>query len=125
MADRYLEWLQTAQAKNPALKDRLEELGSLYQRRLWHQLTLALEKQISSPAFKKDPSFLPQLYDKFIIGFAYRLNPLKLAMIAEMVAREYSQSSEAGMAVETLEGFLKPLQEAGSLLHLAVCNIAC
>lgn len=98
MADRYLEWLEATQSKKPVLKDQLEELGSLYQKRLWHQLTLALEKQIKSPAFKKDPAFLPELYNKFIIGFAYRLNPLKLAMIAEEVAREYSQASEAGKA---------------------------
>lgn len=118
MADRYLEWLETAQVKKPALKEQLIELGSLYQKRLWHQLTLALEKQIKSPAFKKDSAFLPELYNRFIIGFAYRLNPLKLAMIAEEVAKEYSQASEAGKA------FHQCLQRDVHQIVQQACNLA-
>ena len=96
MADRYFEWLKATETKKPHLKEQLADLGELYKRRLWHQLTVALEKYCESPALQKDADFLPELYNNFIIGFAYRLNPLKLAMIAEVVARQYKEPSEAG-----------------------------
>lgn len=96
MGDKYLDWLEGAQIKKPDLKEQLIELGNLYQKRLWHQLTLALQQHITSPAFQKDGNFLPQLYTYFIAGFAYRLNPLKLAMIAEVVAKQYREAADAG-----------------------------
>lgn len=96
MADKYLDWLETAQTQRSDLKEQLAEIGDFYQKRLWHQLTLALERDIRLPSFQKDSAFLPELYSRFIAGFAYRLNPLKVATIAEVVAKQYSESSEAG-----------------------------
>ena len=96
MSDRYLGWLETTQTQRPQIAKQLSEFGDFYQRRLWHQLTIALEQSIQQPEFQKDASFLPELYEKFIAGFAYRLNPLRLAKIAVAVSKQYSQADAAG-----------------------------
>lgn len=128
MADRYLEWLETIQAEKPQLKDQLGELSSLYQKKLWHQLTLALERDITAPEFLKDPAFLPELYKNFIIGFAYRLSPLSLAMIAEKVARQYSKATEAGEAISKhfnncLLSIRKPKTDQNSGLRIQIRDV--
>ncbi len=96
MTDRYLGWLEANQTQRPQIAKQLSEFGDLYQRRLWHQLTVALERSIEQPEFQRDSSYLPELYEKFIAGFAYRLNPLKLAKIAVAVSKQYSQADAAG-----------------------------
>jgi 26S proteasome regulatory subunit N9 len=98
MSDRYLGWLEANQTQMPQIATHLTEFGDYYQRRLWHQLTIALEQRINQPEFQRDASYLPELYDKFIAGFAYRLNPLKLAKIAVVVSKQYSQADKAGTA---------------------------
>lgn len=92
--DKYLRWIEVAQAENPALAQQLSQFGELYQRRLWHQLTVALEAQLETPAFQKASVFLPKLYNNFIAGFAYRLNLLRLAKIAVAVSKHFTNSDE-------------------------------
>jgi len=97
MSDRYLGWLETNQTQKPQIAKQLSEFGDYYQKRLWHQLTIALEQSIQQPEFQSDASYLPELYEKFIAGFAYRLNPLRLAKIAVVVSKQHSQANAAGM----------------------------
>lgn len=100
MGDRYLEWLEATQSKRPHIREELQKLGELYQKRLWHQLTVELQQCLDSPGFRRDFNFLPELYNNFIAGFAHRLNPLKLAMIAETVARRHRETADAGNSCE-------------------------
>lgn len=79
----YLEKLQVAQ---PALAGDAAELASLYQRKLWHQLTLRVEECFSKPAW--NAGGLPlELYSSFISDFAYKINLLKLTQFAVHVAK--------------------------------------
>lgn len=46
MADRYQAWIEGAAAERPQLAAALAELGELYHKKLWHQLTAKLEQHI-------------------------------------------------------------------------------
>ncbi len=84
MADKYLTWTQDAQLQRPDLATELQELGELYHKKLWHQLTTNLEGCIEQEAFQRD-GFLIALYHNFIAGFAHKINLLKLAFFATAV----------------------------------------
>ncbi len=66
-------WLEEACRSNPAL----ETCRDLYHKKLWHELTVELEKVINA----KDHAGL-SLFTNFIQGFADKINPLSLALFA-------------------------------------------
>lgn len=53
MADRYEAWIQGAAAERPQLAAALAELGELYHKKLWHQLTVKLESYLDTPEFQQ------------------------------------------------------------------------
>ena len=53
MADRYEAWIQGAAAERPQLAAALAELGELYHKKLWHQLTVTLESYLDTPEFQQ------------------------------------------------------------------------
>ena len=61
MMDKQLAWLESAQIQRPGAAAELSDLGELYDRKLWHQLTLKLDVALDRPAFQQD-DFLIQLY---------------------------------------------------------------
>lgn len=46
MADRYQAWIEGAAEERPQLAAALAELGELYHKKLWHQLSVKLEQHI-------------------------------------------------------------------------------
>lgn len=66
-----------------------------YQRKLWHQLTVAIEESLQVPNFRT-PDVLIPFYTEFMSGFAHKLNPLRLAHIAVSVSEQYKDPSDAG-----------------------------
>lgn len=87
MADRYQAWIEGAAAERPQLAAALAELGELYHRKLWHQLTVKLEGFLEQPGFQEG-GFLVQLYQNFVAGFAHKINLLKLAFFAVAVGKQ-------------------------------------
>jgi 26S proteasome regulatory subunit N9 len=79
----FLEKLQVAQ---PSLAGDAAELATLYQRKLWHQLTLQVEACFSKPEWNQG-SLPLDLYTSFIADFAYKINLLKLSQFAVHVAK--------------------------------------
>lgn len=77
-----LEFIEQLAAAKPALAGDLSELSSLYQRKLWHQLTLKLEELYGNPAFAQDGDLPVQLYNGFVADFGAKLNLLRLAHLA-------------------------------------------
>ncbi len=70
--------------------------ADFYQRKLWHQLTVAIEASLTVPEFKA-PDVLIPFYTQFLSSFAQKLNPLRLAHIAVAVAEQYKDPTDAGM----------------------------
>ncbi|KAK9816790.1 hypothetical protein WJX72_005132 [[Myrmecia] bisecta] len=107
MADQAVQYLETQQAQHPNLGNQLEQFRDLYQRKLWHQLTVKLEEALTQAEFRRGDFLIP-LYEHFIASFAHKINLLKLAHIAITVAQQYSQPDDA---ITFLEGVIKQLEE--------------
>lgn len=85
-APRPVDYLEGLQVSQPALAEDIAELAALYQRKLWHQLSLKLEACFAKPAFNEGRLPL-ELYEGFIADFGHKLNLLKLAQFAVHVAK--------------------------------------
>ncbi|KDD74756.1 hypothetical protein H632_c1094p1 [Helicosporidium sp. ATCC 50920] len=92
--DRRQQYLEELAGRHPELVDSIQLLNELYDKKLWHQLTCELEKVQSAPAWQKENLWL-SLYQKFISGFAHRINLLKLALFAVAASRQLSSLEES------------------------------
>ena len=93
MADKYMQWIQSAAGEHPERAAVLAEFGEHYNNKLWHQLTLRLETAIEDPSFAAD-GFLVDLYSNFIAGFAHKINLLKLAFFAVAASKQMASPKE-------------------------------
>ncbi|KAA8525819.1 hypothetical protein F0562_007674 [Nyssa sinensis] len=98
----YLESLRNA---HPELSDWYNTLSDLYQKKLWHQLTLKLEQFVALAVFQAGDALI-QLYHNFITDFETKINLLKLAHFAVIVSRQYSEKEAA---IGYLEGVIDKL----------------
>lgn len=98
-SDKHVQFLEGMANQHPALADDLSELAGLYERKLWHQLTLKLEECSSKPAFQEG-DVLVQLYDGFVDGFALKLNGLKLAMFAVVASKQFADPKDGVVFLE-------------------------
>jgi 26S proteasome regulatory subunit N9 len=81
--------------------------ADFYQRKLWHQLTVAIEESLQVADFRT-PDVLIPFYNEFLSGFAHKLNPLRLAHIAVSVSEQYKDPGDAGKGVLSTCSFLFP-----------------
>lgn len=102
---QYLDSLRNAQ---PELSDWYSNLADLYQRKLWHQLTLKLEEFVSLSVFQAGDALI-QFYHNFITDFETKINLLKLAHFTVIVSRQYSEKEAA---INYLEGVIEKLRSA-------------
>jgi hypothetical protein len=93
-AAKPLEFLEQLAADKPALAEDLSELSSLYQRKLWHQLTLKLEEDFGKPAFNQG-DLLVQLFNGFVADFGAKLNLLRLAHLAVDASKQLKDPAAA------------------------------
>jgi len=91
-----MDFINGAVALHPELTDKLGELGELFTRKLWHQLTDALEAFLSdrSNARGNADGFL-ELYEQFLARFESKLNQIRLANLLQLIARSLSDPSQA------------------------------
>ncbi|KAL8101835.1 26S proteasome non-ATPase regulatory subunit 13 homolog A-like [Apium graveolens] len=101
-----LQYLDSLRNSHPELSDWSNTLADLYQRKLWHQLTLKLELFISHAAFQTGDALI-QLYHNFITDFETKINLLKLAHIAVIVSRQYTEKEAA---ISYLDGMIEKLR---------------
>ncbi|OAY77550.1 26S proteasome non-ATPase regulatory subunit 13 homolog B-like [Ananas comosus] len=101
-----LQFLESQRESRPELAEWYNALADLYQRKLWHQLTLKLE-QFVALAVVQAGDVLIQLYNNFISDFETKINLLKLAHFAVAVSRQYSEKDSA---ISYLEGVIEKLQ---------------
>lgn len=94
MSGRPLECIEQLAAANPALAEDLSELGSLYQRKLWHQLTLKLEECFQKPEFNQG-DLTVVLYNGFIADLGNKLNLLRLAHLAVHASKHVKDPAQA------------------------------
>ncbi|KAM2503774.1 hypothetical protein PS1_037762 [Malus domestica] len=101
-----LQYLESLRNAHPELAEWYNSLADLYQRKLWHQLTLKLEQFVALAVFQAGDALI-QLYHNFITDFETKINLLKLAHFAVIVSRQYPEKEAA---ISYLEGVIEKLQ---------------
>jgi 26S proteasome regulatory subunit N9 len=104
-------WLTAQAAADPATAHHFTEMHDLYQRRLWHQLTMKLETIVGLPEFQTGDR-LVSLYHNFIVDFEHAISPLKLGHLAVAVSSRYTDRAAASVfmqnVIEKLVEFKQP-----------------
>lgn len=94
MASKVLDFLEALQQEHAAIAADVAELATLYQKKLWHQLTVKVEECFSKAEFNKgDIPF--RLYENFISDFAHKINLLKLSQFAVHVSKHLPSKEQA------------------------------
>ncbi|KAI3843473.1 hypothetical protein MKW92_000625 [Papaver armeniacum] len=101
-----LQYLESQRSAQPELAEWYTSLIDLYQRKLWHQLTLKLEQFVALAVFQAGDTLI-QLYHNFITEFETKINLLKLAHFAVIVSRQYAEKEAA---IGYLEGIIEKLR---------------
>ncbi|KAL5794609.1 hypothetical protein ACOSP7_003203 [Xanthoceras sorbifolium] len=104
-----LQYLETLRNAHPELGEWYNALADLYQKKLWHQLTLKLEQFVALAVFQAGDALI-QLYHNFITDFETKINLLKLAHFAVIVSRQYSEKEAA---INYLDGVIEKLRATG------------
>ena len=71
-------WLTAQASGSPPLAAQYDALRELYDRKLWHQLTMKLEEIVAMPDFQSGDR-LVQLYHNFVVDLQHRENGLRMA----------------------------------------------
>ncbi|KGN55711.1 26S proteasome non-ATPase regulatory subunit 13 homolog A [Cucumis sativus] len=106
-----LQYLDTLRNSHPELAEWYNTLADLYQKKLWHQLTLKLEQFVALTVFQAGDALI-QLYHNFITDFETKINLLKLAHFAVIVSRQYAEKEAA---ISYLEGIIEKLRSTKEL----------
>ncbi|THU61309.1 hypothetical protein C4D60_Mb07t21940 [Musa balbisiana] len=106
-----LQYLEAQRHAQPELADWYSAFADLYQRKLWHQLTLKLEQFVRLAVVQAGDSLI-QLYHNFIAEFETKINLLKFAHFAVVVSHQYS---EKGAAISYLDGIIEKLHATRDL----------
>uniref|UniRef100_A0A672PQR8 26S proteasome non-ATPase regulatory subunit 13 n=1 Tax=Sinocyclocheilus grahami TaxID=75366 RepID=A0A672PQR8_SINGR len=78
---------QQSKSPTPEMASEWHSMEDLYNRKLWHQLTLKLTVFVQDPYFSKGDGLI-QLYENFLCDFEHRINPLSLIEIILHVAKQ-------------------------------------
>ncbi|EFJ05758.1 hypothetical protein SELMODRAFT_187248 [Selaginella moellendorffii] len=100
-------YLEQQSRLEPDLAEWYNDLAHLYRHKLWHQLTLKLEKFFQH---LRDGNDMINLYHEFITDFESKINHLKLAHFAVIVSQHYEEKE---VAISYLEGVIGKLRATG------------
>ncbi|KXS18718.1 hypothetical protein M427DRAFT_53665 [Gonapodya prolifera JEL478] len=99
-------FLAEARSRAPdTIKEFFTQFGDLYDRKLWHQLTVQLQTFASHADARP---FLVTVYNNFVKDWAKRMNQLKLVQFAVLAASTFADPSESA---EFLHPLLASTQE--------------
>jgi len=101
-----INYLEKLQVDNPGLAEDAAEMANLYQRKLWHQLTLKVEDCFSKPEWNQG-SLPLDFYNSFISDFGYKINLLKLSQFAVHVAKHISDPAQTLAFLQSVSDKLK------------------
>ncbi|UZJ53239.1 hypothetical protein CBS101457_002559 [Exobasidium rhododendri] len=95
-------WLETAAAKAPEdLQPFYAKFRTLHSKKLWFQLTQAVESFMSHPSSANGTQRL-DLYNNFIDNFSHRISHLRLVALAIIASKQYSEPASALQFLEKL-----------------------
>jgi len=98
------------------------KMEELYNKKLWHQLTLILLEFTKNPMFAKGDGLL-RLYENFLSDFEHRINPLSLAELCVLVVKQIPESKTAIEFLDKVKDKVKSNEEAKVLCMTCIGNI--
>ena len=107
-----MDWVETTCSLVPEAAADLAALGRLYEGKLYHELTLALETFVNDPGHQGRGRLLLDLEQHFLSKFEGKLNQLRYALIFGAIVRA---SVEAGGTLSGPEGIAKNQAVANSI----------
>ncbi|CAF3643122.1 unnamed protein product [Rotaria sp. Silwood1] len=117
MSSRVEKYLSEQKSVDGSLANEWLELESLYQNRLWHELTLRVKSFVHRDELQQGDQ-LKNFYENFLSDFEHRINQLALVEIIISITRTFKQVDQA---IE----FVKQIREKVKNNSLAVllCDI--
>jgi 26S proteasome regulatory subunit N9 len=107
MAQKPVDCLKAVFDSAPQLnKEVCSVLVSLYDRKLWHELSLKLKEIFDDEAYLP---YLLDIFNGFILDFGHRINLLSFAKFAHTVAQNMDQDSAVALLKKQVAG-LKELK---------------
>lgn len=104
-------------ASPPELAQEWAEFEDLYNKRLWHQITLKLLKFVKSPQMEQDEAIL-NLYENFIAEFENKMNPLSFVeIVANVVGHIKDVEKRLDFVAKTKE------KVKGTTEAVILCNV--
>jgi len=97
-------------------------IEELYNKKLWHQLTLKLLEFTKNPMFAKGDGLL-RMYENFISDFEHRINPLSLAELCVLVVRQIPDQKQGIEFLEKVKEKVKSNEEAKVLCMTSIGTI--
>ncbi|KAL0809452.1 hypothetical protein ABMA28_011629 [Loxostege sticticalis] len=111
------DFLSRKQAAEPDIATDWARLEELYNKKLWHQLTLKLLEFVDHPTLQTGDNLI-QLYNNFLTTFENKINPLSLVEIIAHVVKQFTNKKDAIAFLEKMEAKVKANDEA-----LALCKV--
>ena len=119
-----MDFLDSQRVEFPDLEGFYETFGTYYEKKLWHQLSVALEEFVNVPANNRGTNFR-RLYTDFITKFDGRLSPVRLALIISTIGLSLPDPKEALDLFETaLKSHAKLNPEATMCLEMDVVLVS-
>ncbi|TRY87979.1 hypothetical protein DNTS_007012 [Danionella cerebrum] len=113
---------QQSQSATPELASEWHALEDLYNKKLWHQLTLKLSVFVQDPYFSKGDGLI-QLYENFLCDFEHRINPLSLVEIILHVVRQMPDPNTTITFLEKTKEKVKASDEAVILCKTTIGSL--
>jgi len=110
---------------DPQLAPEVELMKTFYEKKLWHQLTVALENFVNHTYWRntRDERLMTELYERFIKEFEVKMNQLKLVKVALAIVSHFSNPQTAVNFLQKLVDKIHP--DAEKEAHaLALSEIA-
>jgi len=101
------------------LSESFQNLEKLHSKKLWHQLSCAVEDFIKLPNWSSG-DFLIQFYQHFITSFQEKMKPLKLALVGITISKQFKDNESAVAFLNSLIEVVKYAPEAKILLQCAI-----
>lgn len=98
------------------------KMEELYNKKLWHQLTLRLQNFVKNPIFSKGEGLI-RMYENFISDFEHRINHLSLAEIIIFVVKQIADPKQAVDFLEKIKEKVKASTEARVLCLTQIATI--
>lgn len=105
----------------PDIAEIWATLEDHYNKKLWHQVTLGLQKLVKNPNFKKET--LVEVYHNFISEFESRINYLSLVELVSQVVEQIHDQNEATAFLLKVQEKVKTDKEAVILCKTLIGQI--